>query len=554
MKKKKLVLKNIALLAFVSLGFIACERDFAEIGTGIVGDDNFNTTSQTYPVITYNKRVTPIQSNALPDNLLGFYNDSDFGETTVNFVGQLTPSKLDPTFGDNVVLDSVVLTIPFYSSAIELDDENNVVYELDSVYPKNDFTPMNISIYRSDYFLRDFDPTEGFETSQRYYSNGATSENDFISPTELEGELIYTVQNFIPSEEIIILTEENEDGEQEETSRLVPSIRLNLIDQLDDFDQNFWENLIFAKEGEPELSNLNNFYDYFRGLYFKIDNEDGNGTLMQLDLSDTDKSTLIMYYTSDITSTINDEEQVEERQGEYEMTFSGNRVNIFNNQFNPQILQEIEDADPINGDERLFLKGGEGSMAIIDIFTEDEEGNTFNDYMNEYRTTDDLGNIIEMKRLVNEAYIEFYVDHLNSQNDPNRVYLYDLKNNLPLIDHFLDVSTNTTSNDGKFRHLVPLETIEDELGVVISKKYKVRVTEHINNMILKDSSNVKLGLVVTSNVSSTTNYNVLNEEENFTNFPSGAILTPKSTILHGSKSSDEDKKVKLKIYYTEPNN
>ncbi|WP_412987094.1 DUF4270 domain-containing protein [Pontimicrobium sp. IMCC45349] len=554
MKKRKLVLKNIALLAFISLGFIACERDFTEIGTGIVGDDNFNTTSQTYPVITYNKRVTPIQSNALPDNLLGFYNDPDFGETTVNFVSQLTPSKIDPTFGDNVVLDSVILTIPFYSSAIDLDDENNVVYELDSVYPKNNFTPMNISIYRSDYFLRDFDPTEDFETSQKYYSNGATSENDIISPTQLEGELIYSVEEFTPNEEIIILTEENEDGEQEETSRLVPSIRLNLIDQPDNFDQVFWENLIFAKEGEPELSNLNNFYDYFRGLYFKIDSEDGNGTLMQLDLSDTDKSTLIMYYTSDITSTINDEEQVEERQGEYEMTFSGNRVNIFNNQFNPQILQEIQDADPVNGDERLFLKGGEGSMAIIDIFTEDEEGNTFNDYMNEYRSTDDSGNIIETKRLVNEAYIEFYVDHLNSQNDPNRVYLYDLKNNLPLIDHFLDVTTNTTSNDGKFRHLVPLETIEDELGVVISKKYKVRVTEHINNMILRDSSNVKLGLVVTSNVSSTTNYNVLNEEENFTNFPSGAILTPKSTILHGSKSSDEDKKVKLKIYYTEPNN
>jgi hypothetical protein len=119
MKKRKLVLKNIALLAFISLGFIACERDFAEIGTGIVGDDNFSTANKTYPVITYNKRVTPIQSNALPDNLLGYYKDPNFSEgnqnsgtTTANFVSQLTPKRLNPTFGDNIVLDSVILTIP----------------------------------------------------------------------------------------------------------------------------------------------------------------------------------------------------------------------------------------------------------------------------------------------------------------------------------------------------------------------------------------------------------------------------------------------------------
>lgn len=548
MKKRKLVLKNIALLAFVSLGFIACERDFAEIGTDIVGEDNFNTTSKTYPVITYNKRVTPVQSSNLTDNLLGYYFDPNFGSTTANFIGQLTPKVLDPSFGDNIVLDSVVLTVPYYSKASDIDDDGFVIYDLDSIYGSD---PIKLTIHRNNYFLRDFDPNEDFNTSQKYYSNGSSSESDLISDLELEGEILYQDLSFTPDSEVIVLKEiDLETGEEVETSRLIPSLRVKLNNPND-----FWENLILNREGEPELTSQNNFHDHFRGLYIKAESLTPNGgTLMQLDFA-SENATLKIHYTSDNSSSIEGVEEIQTKSNEYEMSFSGTRVNILDNNFDSNILSIINNANTDEGDEKLYIKGGEGSMAIIDLFTEDEEGNTFNDYMNEFRDVDEEGNVVSVKRLVNEAFIEFYVDQEQMQvlngEEPNRIYVYDINNNSPIIDYFLDLSVSTTSSNAVLRHLEPLTTTEETNQGV---KYKVRITEHINNLILKDSTNVKLGLVVASNIREVNNYDVLTEEDYFNKFPSGTILSPRSTILHGNNSPDEDKKVKLKIYYTEPNN
>ena len=201
-------------------------------------------------------------------------------------------------------------------------------------------------------------------------------------------------------------------------------------------------------------------------------------------------------------------------------------------------------------DQRLYLKGGEGSMAIVELFAEDEFGNSKADQLNEFRTVED--GRITPKRLINEAYLEFYVDQTASNEDqPNRVYIYDIENNIPVADYFLDQTVNETSTDSKYTHLVPLSTETDESGVE-QKKYKIRITEHLNNIIVRDSTNVKLGLVVSSNVGEASGKGVL--DDNSLTIPVGSILSPKSIILHGSNSTDEAKRVKLNIYYTEPNN
>jgi hypothetical protein len=43
-------------------------------------------------------------------------------------------------------------------------------------------------------------------------------------------------------------------------------------------------------------------------------------------------------------------------------------------------------------------------------------------------------------------------------------------------------------------------------------------------------------------------------DEDVEAIPMGTILSPRSVILQGSNSNDELKKVKLRVYYTEPNN
>ena len=176
------------------------------------------------------------------------------------------------------------------------------------------------------------------------------------------------------------------------------------------------------------------------------------------------------------------------------------------------------------------------------------------DFITDFRDTVEDETVI--KRLINEAYIEFYVDESSTASQtefPNRVFVYDLNNNIPLIDYFLDSSVNPATSDSKFSHLVPLGTETDDDGNEY-KKYKVRLTGHLDNIVAKDSTNVKIGLLISSNVGAADMKKLQQYDEDVEAIPMGTILSPRSVILQGSNSNDELKKVKLRVYYTEPNN
>ena len=545
--------KSICVLALIFMNQ-SCENEFSEIGTDIVGTPGFEIKKKTYPVTTYNKKITPFQSNGLAENLLGYYYDPVFGATTVNFVGQLTPASLTPNFGENTVLDSVVLTIP-YNSTVSTEDDTS--YELDSLYGGTKSDSIKLSIFRNNYYLRAFDPSGDLDATQNYYSNGSLAQGETIGASELEGQLLYYSDNYYPKANPIGLKEVNEEtGELEVTSTIPPSLRIPLYGSSSEntsVPDRFWEGLIFAKEEDEVLSKTSSFYEYFRGLYFKVEpTVTENKNLAQLNFSSA-SSNVTLYYTYDQTTTVDGEENTTKVQGKYEMTFSGNRVNIFKNEFNTFILQTIEDTSTdAEGDDYLYLKGGEGSMAIIELFSDDENGTTKAEQLNEFRDVDEEG-VITTKRLINEAYLELFVETtLSNLDKPGRVYVYDIANNLPVADFFLDQTTEAASSDSKFTHLVPL-TKETGADGVEEQKYKIRLTEHLNNIVMRDSTNFKLGLVVTSNAGAANTREFLSPTD-VEGVPIGTVLTPKSIVLHGNNSPDAAKSVKFNIYYTEPNN
>ena len=540
-------------VCFLSLIFMiqACDNEFSEIGTGIVGTPNFEIKNGTYPVKTYNKKMTPFQSNGLAENLLGYYYDSVFGSSKVNFVGQLTPKTFTPVFGDETVLDSVVLTIPYTNTADTSGEATT--YALNSLYGGTEADSIKLSIFKNNYYLRAFNPNADLNATQNYYSNGTLAQGELIGTTELEGQLLYS-RNYRPSSKPIGLKEVNEEtGDLEVTSTIPPSLRIHLFGNPTNSNPTaiFWKDLILSKEDDEALSKASNFHEYFRGLYFMVEpNSVENKNLIQLNFASSGAN-VTLYYNYQKTTTENEESTT--AYGKYEMNFSGNRVNIFENNFNASIIDVIDDtATDSEGDDYLYLKGGEGSMAIVELFA-DQEGNTEEDQKNEFREINN--GIVTVKRLINEAYLEFYVDETQSNSDlPNRVYLYDLDNNLPMADFFLDQTVNASSSDSKFTHLVPLPTGTEQ------KKYKIRLTEHLNNIIIDDSTNVKLGLVVSSNVGAAntkgfqTGIDVGTGSDITTieGVPTGTVLSPESVVLHGSNSPETAKRVKLNIYYTEP--
>ena len=542
--------KSVCCLSLIFM-VQACDNEFSEIGTGIVGTPDFEIINGTYPVKTYNKKMTPFQSNGLSENLLGYYYDPVFGGSKVDFVGQLTPKTFAPVFGDDTILDSVVLTVPYKSTI----DTETMTYTLDYLYGSD---PIKLSVFKNNYYLRAFDPNADLDAPQNYYSNGTLAQGETMGASNLEGQLIYHDASYFPSADSIDLWEDNEETDVfEVASTLQPSLRVHLFSPI---GQNsnpiaaFWDDLIFSKEEDEVLSSSSNFYEYFRGLYFKAESiTPMGGNLMQLDFSSTDASVTIYYtYKGPVPEDGGDAPTI---QGQYEMNFTGNRVNIFDNTFNASVTNIIDDTTTdAEGDDYLYLKGGEGSMAIVELFA-DEAGNSEEDQLNEFREVDNNG-LVSVKRLINEAYLEFYIDETQPNTDhPNRVYLYDLDNNLPMADFFLDQTVNTASADSKFTHLVPLTT-ETSADGTEQKKYKIRLTEHLNNIVIDDSTNVKLGLVVSSNVGAPsprgfqTSIDV--DGTIIEGVPTGTVLSPKSVVLHGNNSPNVAKRVKLNIYYTEP--
>lgn len=96
-----------------------------------------------------------------------------------------------------------------------------------------------------------------------------------------------------------------------------------------------------------------------------------------------------------------------------------------------------------------------------------------------------------------------------------------------------------------------IEKNEDGKGI----RYKIRLTNHINNIVRKDSTNVKLGLVVTSNINVISNTTFIDYENKNKKTTIATATNPLGTVLYGSNplNTPEDKRLKLEIYYTKPN-
>jgi|TARA_B100000579_G_scaffold202714_1_gene165781 hypothetical protein len=525
---------------------VSCEKDFASFDSQVVNSDNainFSTNSVEYGLTTRSEMVNPVQSNNLPSFLLGSYTHPQYGRSNSSFVGQMVPEDYDHDFGDNVVLDSVVLTIPYYSRGIDTSEEGDITYEIDSVYGNS---PVKISVYKNNFFLRTFDPFSDFNTSQGYFSNGSLSVEEIIDATQLEGELLFEIDDFTPSEQQINLTELDTAGNPYVAQRIAPALRFKLNNPNDDF----WESNFFENEGNQVLTNEPNFKEFFRGLYIKVESN-SDGSMMLLNFASSN-SKLTIHYTSDNTnigdSDTGSVDEIETNQHEYVINFSGNLVNLFDN----ETLIDVSTMEQTNGNENIFLRGGEGIVSTLDLFG----GTITNDNGDEISEFEHFKDFFydeisdEPIRIINEAYIEFFVNqNFSNDDEPERIYIYNYEQNSALIDYFLDQSVSSLTINAKINHLEPLlrDSLSDDRGV----KYKIRITEHLNNLILRDSTNAQLALGVISDIASVQNFKILDESEN-KSLASGVILSPKGTILHGNLSSDIEKRPKIKIYYTEP--
>ncbi|WP_433834382.1 DUF4270 domain-containing protein [Flavobacterium anhuiense] len=541
------------LLAVMAVFLYSCDKDFNAIGEGLVGDDHFGLESEKYDVLAFNQEVTPVQSNNMTPNALGIFDNPTFGTTTANFVAQIGLASYAPTIGESPVIDSVRIQIPYYSHVTAVDDKGNSTYELDSIYgDKNG--KIKLSIYESGIQMRSSSFSGGTQLPQFYYTDQNTEFNN-----KKVGTLLNDDANRLENEEFFFSAKEYKDSitadGKKSLSRVKPEMRLHLNKQ-------FFQDRIL-KADASKLATEDVFQEYFRGLYFNVEKSGSSPSNMAL--INFSEGKITVYYkaktesTTDADATMESKTIVLNLKGSSSST--SNTANFLNDARNPNYESAITtNVNKTEGDERLYLKGGQGAMAILklfnptDVLSYNAQGEPVNGANGVPDQLDEIRSNAAIKNWrVNEANLVFYIDadKMANTEEPNRLYLYDFTNNTVLLDYSTDASST-------YGGLITVGS--DKRG----KSYKVRITGHIRNLI-KDATakNVDLGLVVSQSPTTLT-FNALknriqiqeNPIEYFSAVPRTSVMNPLGTILYGSKASasvPEDKRLKLEVYYTKPN-
>ena len=524
------------ILVVTSVVFLySCDKDFNEIGGDLIGENNFKLEKQTYSVVAYGQKTGPIQSNNLDVNSLGIYNNPNFGETTANFATQLTLPETLSTIGSRPHIESVVLTIPYYfdPSKTVVKTDGSREYVLDSIYGA-DKAEMKLSVYESRYFMRDTDPVGGFVQPQKYFTDQNADFDNVKNPARLndDSNVKQNDKFFFDSAEHVVTTTDSI-TKAVTTTRTPPGMQLSL-------NKSFFKNKIIDAVSSGKLASNPVFKEYFRGLYFKMEKSGssaGNAAILNFKAGK-----ITIKYNEDLSTTVGAVTTVTRIKKTIVLDLTGNTVSLLDTNYATSGLAYNalpNTGNSTEGDDRLFLRGGNGSVAVISLF----------------ETPGELEAIRQSGWLVNEANLIFHIDAaaMAGNNEPQRVYLYDFKNNRPVADYFSDQTTNALNSkndkiifDGKIRNNI------------VTKKgstYKIRITDQIRSLIKnRDSTNVKLGLVVTEDINNLISHKVKTPSAFITAAPKASVMNPLGTILYGSKSSiAEDKRLKLEIYYTKPN-
>ena len=591
------------------LFFISCNKEYNTIGTDFLRSDTFDTNVEYVDVAVKQKRIPPFKSIALPIYQLGKIQDQIFGNRDATFVTQLGLEELNPIFGitsqtkeeegddsniliikENELVVDAYLDIPFYNNTFDSDgdgviDEYDVdpfdiysdsdgdgladvlersngtdpldpdtdddgildnvdtdtinprqgatVYDIDSLIGNREAS-FKVKVQELDYFLSTYDPSNNFETFLKYYSNDQFIEN-------FTGKVLFDGEVEINTEEIVIYKEDDPDTDDVDEStqvkeRLTPRLRIPI-------DKDYMQSKIIDMEGNIDLSNQDNFNLYFKGLFLSA--YDFSDPLLLI-LNYADASINIVYeydrYNRNDTTDDTSDDTIDREEKTFKLNLTGNQINILKQD---PLSPEISKALNSNSEDlkRVYLRGGEGIMMEIDLFDDGTGG-------------DILGEIKSNGWLINEANLTMYIDKeaidmSGGIIEPSRLFLYDIESKAPVVDYFIDQSQGQKPKDQKAVHSGLIEIDEDRKGI----KYKIRISEHVKNIIRNDSLNKKLALVVTSDITNAVNTELKNNDE-LEYIPISSVINPLGTILYGPNPEpiNHDKRFRLELFYTEINN
>ena len=504
-------IQKILFFATIVTLFGACSsNDFNEIDGGLLKNPNFDTNVFTATIQVSQIKESAVQTNGLGGYLLGQYSQVPFGTKSATIVAQVTLPAVNPTFGtktqasensenksENETVTEAYLYIPFFnpnSSNSNASYSQNGEYTLDSIYGNRDAS-FQVNVRELNYFLSDIDTDLNAKV---YYSNDTNITSNLGASIVSNTTSTYTISNKAITRYQFDNPQTSEDESKKVQDVLAPGLRIPL-------STNFFQTKIINKEGSSELANVNEFKKYFKGISVSASNF-SKDLMMLLNMANAKIEIVYSYETSGTNSTT-----TETRKNRYELSLNGITVNLFNNS-----------GENLTDSSKIYLSGALGQTASITI------SNT------------DIANIKSQKLMVTDASLLLYVDNsVSYTKEPERLFIYNTQTGAVLVDYQYDPTSNADSST--YSYLYHLGKLQKENGK--GAFYRLRITNHILNLVNEVGTNVPLGIVVASNVKNTNSGAYLRDTNTKGKILSSAVVTPLGTVI---------KDVKLRISYTQP--
>lgn len=504
-------IQKILFFATIVTLFGACSsNDFNEIDGGLLKNPNFDTNVFTATIQVSQIKESAVQTNGLGGYLLGQYSQVPFGTKSATIVAQVTLPAVNPTFGtktqasensenksENETVTEAYLYIPFFnpnSSNSNASYSQNGEYTLDSIYGNRDAS-FQVNVRELNYFLSDIDTDLN---AKIYYSNDTNITSNLGASIVSNTTSTYTISNKAITRYQFDNPQTSEDESKKVQDVLAPGLRIPL-------STNFFQTKIINKEGSSELANANEFKKYFKGISVSASNF-SKDLMMLLNMANAKIEIVYSYETSGTNSTT-----TETRKNRYELSLNGITVNLFNNS-----------GENLTDSSKIYLSGALGQTASITI------SNT------------DIANIKSQKLMVTDASLLLYVDNsVSYTKEPERLFIYNTQTGAVLVDYQYDPTSNADSST--YSYLYHLGKLQKENGK--GAFYRLRITNHILNLVNEVGTNVPLGIVVASNVKNTNSGAYLRDTNTKGKILSSAVVTPLGTVI---------KDVKLRISYTQP--
>ncbi len=540
-------LKNISkipVLEFliVILLITSCEKDFENIGNGIISNEQFDTNKQSFEVLTYNQNLTKSRIDGIPLNGLGVLLDEQFGKLEGDVVSQVIPPISGADFGENPTLDDVVFELPYNSDKLEDDSDGKPQFKLNEIYGNPDET-FQLKIYELGTYLNKYDETDPTKL-KKYYSDKVYSKLSELFADNFKPNANDTVY-YVRRADFDSVDEQGNaimDYDTIKNTDVSPSIRLAL-------NKNYFETNFINNTDPDNFSSFDKFSLFFKGVYFEATGN--NGAYMPLDFT---KGKITLYYSNDeltdeTTEDLNGDGDTDDAQvpvrTKHSMVFDlgGVRTSVYRRDYSTatsDIQTVLNNPNTTQGEEKLYIHGNTGSITILDAFN-----------------NMDLTAIRNNNWLITEANIVLNVNQdLSSDDVPERLYLCKLDENpedgVYKNTQILDIITQgEVVLDGNLQ--TETETTGDDTTTK-PVKYRFRITDYVSEVLKKENpltpSKFAIKVFHTTDLPDVT-------------IPDDTIVSDKSwnqkgVVLYGNRyqaaDADYNKRVKLEIFYSKLNN